>query len=140
MPIKLYIRKKPAWINYIHDVNEFNQFIDVLSDKVTVIGDVALFSNHMKNMLLKLLEERTNIHLYSSDDIHDPILLSRIAVIEKEPIEVIQNGLDLEAYEESNKGYMSVRSNLSILPSEIQLRSKSKTPRFIKFLVSQSKK
>lgn len=139
--ITLFIRKKPNWINYISNVQEFKDFIDnMVFDKPIVIGDVSLFSKQMRNMLLKLLEENKYVSLYSSTDIGDSVLLSRVACIEKEPPTVVYNGLDIEKYEDSPRDYQSVVSNLSILSSSFQLRATKLNPRYLNLLISQNGK
>lgn len=139
--INLFIRKKPTWINYVSNVQEFKEFIDnMVFDKPIVIGDVSVFTKPMRNMLLKLLEENKYVSLYSSTDIGDSVLLSRVACVEKEAPSKMLNGLDIEKYEDSPRDYQSVASNLAILSYGYQLRATKLNPRYLNLLISQNGK
>ena len=137
--ITLFIRKKPDWINYVNSVQEFKQFIESLvSNQPLIIGDLAQFSQPMKNLLLKLLEERNNVSLYSSSDIVDPVLMSRIAFVEKEPLVLIQEGLNLDAYNDSPKDYQSVYMNLSVLSDMNKMRAVKLSSRMVNLLLTNN--
>lgn len=136
--VTLYIRKKDSiWVNYLRSVQDMDNFIDALNiDKPIVIGDVSLFNKPMKNRLLKLIEDRNNVSLYSSTDIGDPVILSRVARVVKELPQVISNGIEVDNYNESNKDYQSVSSNLSTLPFDIKLLSTKLSSRRLNLLLS----
>jgi hypothetical protein len=137
--ITIFIRKKPNWINYVNSVQEFKQFIESLvSNQPIIIGDLAQFSQPMKNLLLKLLEERNNVSLYSSSDIVDPILMSRIAFVEKEPLILTQEGLNLDAYNDSPKDYQSVYMNLSVLSDMNKMRAVKLNSRMVNLLLTNN--
>lgn len=137
--ITLFIRKKPNWINYVNSVQEFKQFIESLvSNQPLIIGDLAQFSQPMKNLLLKLLEERNNVSLYSSSDIVDPVLMSRIAFVEKEPLVLTQEGLNLDAYNDSPKDYQSVYMNLSVLSDVNKMRAVKLSSRMVNLLLTNN--
>lgn len=138
MAVTLYIRKKEGiWVNYLTSVQEMDSFIDsIVTNKSLVIGDVSLFNKPMKNRLLKLIEDRNNISLYSSQDIGDPVILSRVAHVIKEPPTVVSNGIEVDLYNESPRDYQSVCSNLSSLPVDIKLISTKLSPRRLNLLLS----
>lgn len=137
--ITIFIRKKPNWINYVNSVQEFKQFIESLvSNQPIIIGDLAQFSQPMKNLLLKLLEERNNVSLYSSSDIVDPILMSRIAFVEKEPLVLTQEGLNLDAYNDSPRDYQSVYMNLSVLSDMNKMRAAKLNSRMVNLLLTNN--
>ena len=137
--ITIFIRKKPNWINYVNSVQEFKQFIESLvSNQPIIIGDLAQFSQPMKNLLLKLLQERNNVSLYSSSDIVDPILMSRIAFVEKEPLILTQEGLNLDAYNDSPKDYQSVYMNLSVLSDINKMRAVKLNSRMVNLLLTNN--
>lgn len=126
----LYIRKKPGWINFVKDVEELNAFIDSFQERFMersirkpVLGDVSQFTSHMVNILLKFIEENDNIDLYSSSDIPNDILLSRISVIEKEPLPQLLGEYNEEQYFDSLQDYQSVLLNLSTFPMQYALRA-----------------
>ncbi len=139
--ITLYIRKKPKWINYVNTAQDLRDFIDscVFKSEI-VIGDLALFSKPMKSMLLKLLEDKGNVSLYSSEDISDPVILSRVTFIEKEPVPKDMNGLDIDAYNDSPRDYQSVVQNLSTLPTSSKLVATKLNQRLLNFLISRDGK
>lgn len=136
--ITLYIRKKEGlWINYLYNVQEMDSFIDALfSDKEVVIGDVSMFNQQMVNRLLKLLEERDNISLYSSTDLGNSVILSRVTKVVKEAPSFVPNGIEVDLYNDSPKDYQSVASNLSSLPNNIKLLCKKLSPRRLNLVVS----
>lgn len=119
----LYVRHKQGiWINYVHSIEEFREFEDILiPGRHMVIGDLALFSKPMMYWLLKLIEENSEIDCYSSKDIQDPILLSRFVNIIKDPV-TYDRTHSMEDFKESSKDYNSVECLLSGFPSEVRLR------------------
>lgn len=136
-PNTVYIRVKPTWINFIKDESELTQLVDTMDIyRPIVVGDVSLFSRSLKNNLLKVVEEYNNISIYSSSDIADGILLSRFTRVVKEAPQVIQNGTEVELYEDSPRDYESVMSNLSTLDRELQLRATKLNSRSLQMLIS----
>lgn len=136
-PNTVYIRVKPTWINFIKDESELTQLVDTMDIyRPIVVGDVSLFSRSLKNNLLKVVEEYNNISIYSSSDIADGILLSRFTCVVKEAPQVIQNGTEVELYEDSPRDYESVMSNLSTLDRELQLRATKLNSRSLQMLIS----
>lgn len=102
----LYVRSKNKWVNYLHDVNEFRTFVDnYIPGTKLVIGDVALFSTPMKNMLLKFLEDNPIVDCYSSEEIADSVLLSRFVEIKKESMALTP--ITIEEFKDSDKGFSS---------------------------------
>lgn len=136
-PNTVYIRVKPTWINFIKDESELTQLVDTMDIyRPIVVGDVSLFSRSLRNNLLKVVEEYNNISIYSSSDIADGILLSRFTRVVKEAPQVIQNGTEVELYEDSPRDYESVMSNLSTLDRELQLRATKLNSRSLQMLIS----
>lgn len=133
----LYVRKKPTWINYVSSVDELNQFIESFegrlsyskSNKVPVLGDVTFFTKAMMNILLKFIEENPNVDLYSSTDLDDPVLLSRIPKVVKDVYDTVPSDFSTENYLDSPKDYQSVYMNLYKLPNSLKLRSTKLTQR-----------
>jgi hypothetical protein len=119
----IYIRKKPDWITFVSNVQELNNLIDVLPpNKRIVIGDVSVFSAPLRNRLLKIVEENHFVDIYSSKDLNDTVLLSRFVHIEKEHVVIQKNGIEMDSYEQGNKDFANVLSNLSSLPHSVMLR------------------
>lgn len=136
----LYIRKKPEWVNILRDAQELDMFMDSLTPgKEVVIGDVAQFNAGMRNRLLKIIEDNEGISLYASVDLDDPVLLSRVFKVVKDPVVLVKNGIELELYEDSPKDFQSVASNLSALRSSLQLRACKLPVRLINLIVGQNK-
>lgn len=133
----LYVRKKPTWINYVSSVDELNQFIESFegrlsyskSNKVPVLGDVTFFTKAMMNILLKFIEENPNVDLYSSTDLDDLVLLSRIPKVVKDVYDTVPSDFSTENYLDSPKDYQSVYMNLYKLPNSLKLRSTKLTQR-----------
>lgn len=120
--MKLYVREKPkAWINFIHDVEEFKEFeMMYIPGRKLVIGDISTFSKPMLNRLLKFIEENHEIDCYTSKDLMDPILLSRFVEVVKEPLNVIK-GHSVDDYNNSQKSYVDAVANLSGLSINAQI-------------------
>lgn len=117
----LYIRKKPGWINFIHNIQEFREFISFyIPERHIVIGDISQFSKQMRNMLLKFIEDNNMVDCYSSQDIVDPVLLSRFPNVVKDPITYTENILP-DQFLTSDRSYLSAIENLSHLSDEYKL-------------------
>ena len=89
--MRLYIRRrKGIWITYVHDTNELKEFVaNYIPGRRFIIGDLALFNQTMLNVLLKFVEENSDVDCYSSSDIMNPILLSRFVEVIKDPVAII---------------------------------------------------
>lgn len=111
----IYIRRKPKWINFITTVEELEAFSDNIAQTPgrICIGDLAVFSKSMKTRLLKLVEENSNVDLYSSEDLKDPILLSRIPIVVKDYVRPQVNPSE-EDFEKSGKTYVDIYTNISL--------------------------
>lgn len=112
--MKLFIRKKDRWINFIHNVDEMRQFEEAyIRGSRILIGDLSTFSRPMTNMLLKLIEDNPWIDCYSSRDLLDPVLISRFMEVVKEPLQ-ISTAFSEEAFADSNKDYTAVETYLDL--------------------------
>lgn len=105
--MKLFIRNKQNWINFLHSTEEFKQFLDnYIPGTQLVIGDISFFNSSMKTMLLKFIEENELVDCYSSQDIMDPVLLSRFIEVVKEPL--TYQTVSLEELRELEKTYPNI--------------------------------
>lgn len=106
--MRLYVRNRSnIWITFIHDTAELKEFVaNYVPGRRFVIGDLALFNQTMLNVLLKFVEENSLIDCYSSQDIMNPILLSRFVEIVKDPIALAPT-LSLEEFQNSSHDYTS---------------------------------
>lgn len=119
--MKLYVRIKPKWINFLHNVEDMSSFEESYNRGTSiVIGDLSMFNKYMLSKLLKLLEENPMIDCYTSQDLCDPVLLSRFTEIVKEPLKVSRS-LSSDSYSESDKSYQSVAMYLDLKPSNALL-------------------
>lgn len=110
--MNLYVRARQRWINYIHTVEEFRSLQDsYVPETPIVIGDLAVFNKPMMNMLLKFIEENPKVDIYSSSDIKDPIILSRIVSVIKEPL-TPSEGYSVEDFKQSDRSYLAIQENL----------------------------
>ena len=134
--MKLYVRNKSKWINFIHSVEEFKEFEECyIQGRKMVIGDLAQFNKPMLNRLLKFIEENSDIDCYSSKDITDPILLSRFVEVVKEPL-ILASSHSIEDFNNSDKDYMSAALYLSAMSNEAKLRAVKSKPNIFKLLES----
>lgn len=123
--MNLYVRHRPQnkWINFIHDVSEFRDFIaNYLPGRPLLIGDLSTFNKSMLNMLLKFIEENPQVDCYTSVDLSDSIILSRFISIIKEPI-ILQSNYSLDEWNLSKKDYSSTVQFLDSLSFESKLRA-----------------
>lgn len=103
----LHIRHNPQ--SYI-SVNSIQDLRDIIGNYIPgrplVLGNYVTFGKQMRYMLLKFLEENPEVDVYSSEDVDDPILLSRFVKVEKEPLSYgrVQ---DVDGYKKSNHDFMS---------------------------------
>lgn len=77
-----HINDKSKFIEFT-DVNKLVEFEACYYDTECVIGDVSKWSPQMRNRLLKMLEAHPNISVYMSDDLQDPVLMSRFTSFSK---------------------------------------------------------
>lgn len=89
----------------------------------------------MKFMLLKFLEENPEVDVFTSEDIDDPILLSRFVKVEKEHLQYTQTH-DPEGYKKSNHDFMSIDSQLQSLSPADKLLVKGATNQQLDLLLS----
>ena len=121
--MKLYIRNKPRWINFIHNVEEFKEFeSNFIKGRKLSIGDLSQFSKPMMYRLLKFIEENPEVDCYSSKDITDSILLSRFVEIIKDPI-AISPYHSVEDFNNSPRDYQSAYNYLHHFKNECKLRA-----------------
>lgn len=116
--MRLYIRQRPRWINFLHTVEDIKIFEEAYVPRTEVlIGDLCTFNRYMMQRLLKLLEENPYIDCYSSQDISDPVLLSRFLQVCKDPLEPAKVTDD---FFETDRSYSSVNACLG-LPYSLKL-------------------
>lgn len=109
----LLVRRRLGYINFIHNVDEFRQFIfNYVPGSKVLIGDLSYFNKPMKNMLLKFLEDNPLVDCYSSTDLDDSIILSRFVQVRKEPL-ILTSANSLDDFKNSNKDFSSVEQDLS---------------------------
>jgi len=133
----LYIRHKNIWINFVTTPEEFNDFVDALDKKKqTVVGDIALFNQKMKNMLLKVMEEYPLLDLYSSIDIVDGPILSRVVQIKKAHLTYPKHGVALDEFLETDRDYLAIDSYLSELKPSNKLLIKGTDKRLINLIIA----
>ena len=110
----LHIRNRSnIYITFIRDIDELKEFTNnYLPGRPLVIGDISTFSNKMRLILLKFIEENPSVSCYSSEDLVDPILQSRFIDIIKEPLK-LQSSVSVENYLESDHSYQSAEQFLS---------------------------
>lgn len=120
--MKLYIRTRPYWCNFVHTIEELRQFEDAyIPNTKILIGDLSTFNKQMSSKLLKLLEENPLIDCYSSQDLTDAVLLSRFMEVIKEPLS-LNPIVSEEQFLNSDKSYQSAKLYLD-LPVSLLLHS-----------------
>lgn len=120
--MKLFIRKKTTWINFISSVAELRAFQDnYIPNTKLLIGDISQFNKSMLNMLLKFLEDNQHIDCYSSKDVADKVLLSRFAEVEKERIK-LDYVPSTQDFLESSKDFNAIGTFLPHIDPNYQLR------------------
>ena len=119
----LYIRDRTRFITFLgkdNFDNFLNSYRETRSSQKVLIGDYFYFTSHMRQMLLKFVEEFQNVDIYSSFDIYDPILLSRCVRVIKAPHEE-KRFFDITTFKESNITYLSIYRNLDPLQNKDKL-------------------
>lgn len=79
----LSIGGSPKGVIFFKDVKSLRDWFDSYFNQECTIGDVSTFSTAMRGLLLKGIEENDMLSLWSSCDIQDDILLSRIQSVVK---------------------------------------------------------
>ena len=122
--MNLYVRHRQGiWITFVHDVSEFKDLItNYIPGRRIVIGDIAQFNNTMMNMLLKFIEENHDVDIYSSEDVLNPILLSRILQVYKQPL-TFQEAHSLDRFMESDRTFLASKTLLSRFSNERKIRA-----------------
>lgn len=109
--MRLFIRQRPQWINFLHTVEDIKAFEEAyVAGTQVLIGDLCTFNRYMLQRLLKLLEENPRIDCYSSQDIADPVLLSRFLQVVKDPPEKEKPSDD---FFETDRSYSAVDASFS---------------------------
>lgn len=112
--MRLYIRDKSCYVNFVHDVKELREFIGSYQYGTSIVlGDVALFSGQMRSMLLKFVEDNPAVDVFSSVDILDAVLLSRFPLVQKEPLSY-KVAHDEKGFMSSDRRYLSAAQHLGI--------------------------
>lgn len=119
---RLFIRKTLGKnITFVHSKDELNALIDNYTPKTSLLlGDLSTFSNPMVQLLLKFVEENALVDCYSSQDIYNPILLSRFLEVSKTPLEV-ESAHSVDEFKDSPKDFASVYQHLSDFPASFKL-------------------
>ena len=132
--MKFYIRKKPCWITFIHDVSELRSLIaDYMPGNRLVIGDLSQFNNSMMNMMLKFCEDNPSIDVYSSTDLNNRVLMSRFSEVIKEPLK-LDPMYSVEAFQESDKSSQSVLMYLNPYANSKKILAIKCNPQIFKIL------
>jgi len=135
--MRLFVRSRSGiWITFVHDTAELKEFVaNYIPGRRFVIGDLALFNNTMLNILLKFIEENSLVDCYSSQDIMNPILLSRFVEVVKEPISVVPT-YSPDEFQSSARDYISAQSFLEGWSTERKLRAPLCRQSMLKLLMS----
>ena len=121
--MRLYIRDRSRFINFVHTVVELRSFVDdYLYGTPVVLGDVSVFNGQMRSMLLKFLEDNPMVDCYSSVDISDAVLLSRFTEVVKEPIVLTTNHSEAD-FMDSDRSLQSAVLHLGV-PDSVRLYCK----------------
>lgn len=116
----LYVRKRVAGLVFVHSIDELRKFeSNYFPGTKVVLGDLSVFSRPMVEFMLKFLEENPIVDCYSSEDIDNPVLLSRFVHVEKVAM-VLDKAPSLDQFNESDKSYRSVELYLD-LPYRLKL-------------------
>jgi len=135
--MRLYVRNiTNVWITFIHDTAELKEFVaNYVPGRRFVVGDLSLFNQTMFNILLKFVEENPMIDCYSSQDIMNPILLSRFVEVVKDPISIAPT-FSIEEFQNSSHDYLSAYSFLDGSSNDKKLRAPICRPTMLKLLLS----
>lgn len=120
---RLFIRNRTAgFVTFIKGKQELKSFIDdYLPGRHLIVGDIAMFTGGMIQMLLKFIEENPAVDCYSTADLSNPILQSRFVEIIKDPIQLPYEPGD-DKFIASDKSYQSAQIHLAE-SSEVKLRA-----------------
>lgn len=130
--MKLYIRKKPKWINFVDPV-EFSALIENYTGASICVGDISVFPNTTIQKLLKFVEENPQVNVYASSDINCGPLLSRASEVIKEFSEPYR-GDNIDKLFEGKSSYRSVLAYADVVPTPAKLLVPSLSRRFVKLL------
>ena len=135
--MNLYVRHRQGiWITFVHDVVEFKDLIiNYIPGRKIVIGDVSQFNNTMMNMLLKFIEENHDIDIYSSEDVLNPILLSRILKVYKQPL-AYQETHSIDRFAESDRSFLASKTLLSRFSNDKKIRATLASTNLLKIINS----
>lgn len=122
--MRLFVRSRSnIWITFVHDTAELKEFVaNYIPGRRFVIGDLSLFNQTMINILLKFIEENSLVDCYSSQDIMNPILLSRFVEVVKEPISIVPT-YSPDEFQSSVHDYVAAQSFLEGWSFDRKLRA-----------------
>lgn len=80
---RLTIGGSPKGVLFFNDIKSLRDWFGTYFNHECTIGDVSTFSDAMRGLLLKGVEENDMLSLWSSCDLNDEILLSRVQSVEK---------------------------------------------------------
>ena len=116
----LYVRKRVDGLVFVHSIDELRKFEgNYFPGTRVVLGDLSVFSRPMIEFMLKFLEENPVVDCFSSEDIDNPVLLSRFVRVDKTPLSLSPSP-SLDQFTESDKSYRSVELYLD-LPYRLKL-------------------
>lgn len=116
----LYVRKRVDGLVFVHSIDELRKFeSNYFPGTRVVLGDLSVFSRPMIEFMLKFLEENPVVDCFSSEDIDNPVLLSRFVRVDKAPLSLSPSP-SLDQFTASDKSYRSVELYLD-LPYRLKL-------------------
>lgn len=116
----LYVRKRVDGLVFVHSIDELRKFeSNYFPGTRVVLGDLSVFSRPMIEFMLKFLEENPVVDCFSSEDIDNPVLLSRFVRVDKIPLSLSPSP-SLDQFTASDKSYRSVELYLD-LPYRLKL-------------------
>ena len=80
---RLIIGGNPSSVILLDNIKDMREWVSTYFNQEVIIGDFAKFSEPMRGLLLKTIEENDMLSLWSSTDISDNVLLSRFQDVVK---------------------------------------------------------
>lgn len=134
--MKLYIRQKPKWINFVNR-DELTEIIANYTGAPICIGDLATFNAATLQQLLKFVEDNPQVNLYSSEDITNGPLLSRAVEVIK-LYKPAMKDYNPSSYLNSSKSYTDIEQYMSDLTYTRKLLLKGLPQRLMGLLLTDT--
>lgn len=131
--MELYIREKPAWVNFINSTQDLADFIENYIGQQVCIGDVSQFSSAAIQKLLKFTEENPKVNLYSSTEINCDPLYSRASRVHK-TYSLLPEDFDINRFNQGRQSYQECIQDLATLSATEKLLMVG-SPRRLKQLI-----